>query len=63
MDVAEGERIVAIEILDPTSEPGLSASQPPPSTPPDSNPPDSGSRSSDPGEPPNGETNGTPSDE
>jgi DNA gyrase subunit A len=35
MTVAEGERIVAIEVFDPRVEPGVSASTPPPSSPPE----------------------------
>ncbi len=51
MSVAEDERIVAIEALDPRDEPGSTASNPPPSSPPDgvtSDPPASGPPASDP---------------
>jgi len=36
MTVAEDERVVAIEVLDPAQDPSSTASSPPPSTPPDS---------------------------
>ncbi|NUP10372.1 MAG: DNA gyrase subunit A [Polyangiaceae bacterium] len=41
MSVAEGERIVAIEVVDATQETGQTASSPPPSSPPESTPTDS----------------------
>ncbi len=38
MNVADGERVVAIEVFDTRDEPGSTASQPPPSSPPESDP-------------------------
>jgi len=52
MNVAENERVVAIEVMDPRDEPFSTASAPPPSTPPDeipsSDPPTSGLDASEP---------------
>ncbi len=57
MTVADNERIVAIEVLDATAEPGSTASNPPPSSPPDSGaPPDSGHPPDS--APPNSSSNG-----
>jgi DNA gyrase subunit A len=63
MNVADDERIVAIEVMDPRDEPFSTASSPPPSSPPEgipgSDPPASGP-TSDPPEP-DGGTNGAAS--
>ncbi len=63
MTVAEGERIVAIEVFDQRDEAGLAASVPPPSSPPESDPNGSSGGEAEPTNGSNGSngSNGAPS--